>query len=208
MVADIPASTRFDWRWVRRNKTLVSVSMLLSLIVVWGISSWLAQLSTPADRVGYINSLGIIFSILGVGLSVVGFGITFEQLSLARDDLEATQREAERIRVHLATYDAGHEVAKATYALKSAKQHMDMKQLVSMSNSYADFSESLLMIRDTVDGLPEKILSEIDESVSYIDSLCSKLDRAQPLNEKNSSEMRKHGLLIRKIEVFMQRKAI
>ena len=208
MLADIPASTRFDWRWARRNKFLVSISLLLSVILIWLVSSWLAKLSMPADRVGYINSLGIVFSVLGVALSLVGFGITFEQLSLARDDLEATQKEAERIRVHLATYDAGHEVAKATYALKAAKQHMDVGQLASMSNSYADFSESLLMIRDTVDELPEKILTEIDESVAYIDSLCAKLNKALPLNEKNSSEMRKHALLIRRIEVFMQRKAI
>ena len=198
-----------NWSWLRRNAVLVSALSLLLVIGIAVATVWVARLNLPVGRVGMTNALGTVLAVVGLLLSIGGFTLTLQQIAQTRSDLEATQAEASRIRLSLETYESAHEASQAAYALKSAKGHMELGSHPQLASSYSDCSQSLTLIRENVADLPADLIAGIEDAETYIEGLCLKIDRGTlKVGEKHIAEMRKHSLLIRKIQIFLQRKSI
>lgn len=78
---------------------------------------------TPANE-QLVVGWGFWLAIAGLILTVLGFGLTLMQVTRAKSASEAASDEVERIRESLIRYDAALEVARATYALDSARRHL------------------------------------------------------------------------------------
>jgi hypothetical protein len=205
-IATAPSKT---WDWLRRNAVLAAALSLLLLIGIAIATVWVAQLNLPVGRVGTINALGTVLSVTGLLLSIGGFTLTLQQIAQTRSDVEATQAEASRIRLSLETYESAHEASQAAYALKSAKGHLELGSYPQLASSYSDCSQSLTLIRENVADLPSDLIAGIEDAESYIEGLCLKIDKGTlKLGEKHIAEMRRHSLLIRKIQIYLQRKSI
>lgn len=198
-----------EGQWIKRHWLPMTLATIVLLALIWLSTAWIASLSNSGSTVGLASAGGFVISVVGLLVSFSGFALTLEQIALAREEVRGAKRESARIKLSLESYDSAHEASQAAYALKAASEYLKLDSLPQLASSYSDCCHSLVLIRENVSDLPEDIIEGIREAEAYIEGLCSRIDKKQvvPL-DKSPSEMRRHSLLIKKIQIFLQRKAI
>lgn len=196
------------WMWIRRHWPAICLIGLLLGALSWASTEWLGRLPVASGVVGDIAALGTVLAVVGLLISLCGFGLTLRQLALTQTAVEATMGEAERIRRSLRTYDAAQDATKAQYALVAAKTHFDSNAYSQASDHYAECRLALLSVRENVEGLPDDLVKSIEVASNYIESLCIRIDKGlSSLDAKQLSEMRNHKRLISTIQTYLQRRS-
>lgn len=137
---------------------------------------WLVWPFHPAND-PVVAGWGFWFGIIGLGLTIGGFALTWIQLARAHSVATAIRNEATRIQTSLKRYDAAHEASRARYALEVARRHFRNGHWVDGGESYEEFRRSLLALKMNLPTLPSDVVASIDESVVYVSKLCERIDR-------------------------------
>lgn len=147
----------------------------------------------------------------GVILTILGFVVTVAQIKKVKSASEAVSFEVNRIRQSLARYDAGQEIAKAQYALTSAKRHLRNEAWLDVADSYEDVRRAILQFKSLMPCNDDEIMGRIDEASSHIEKLCARIELGlskPPLSvnvQKTHTMMRRHGELIASIAFELEK---
>lgn len=158
-----------------------------------------------------VTGWGFWFGLVGLLVSVVGFGITLYQLKQTKSAAVAAQQESERIKGVLRQYDAAQEAARAQYALTTARKHFERGNWPDGAESYEHFRRGLLSLKRNMDWDMGELSELIDAAGAYVEKLCERVDRdVQRGNTtisyaKTAAVMRQHDQLISDITIALER---
>ena len=150
-------------------------------------------------------------TIVGFTLTILGFGLAFRQLYLAKTAAQAAADETKRIELSLQRYDAVQEASRASYALNAAQNHLRNQAWGDAVDCYYDVKKALVSLRGNVTTFEIELLRKIDRATSYISRLCERADRGELANlsqddlAKTKTIMRQHEELVASIVVHIQK---
>lgn len=158
-----------------------------------------------------MQGLGFWFNVVGLLITLVGFGLTWRQLKKTTSAAEAAKREANRIEVTLKRYDAAQEISQAHYALRTAKRHFSNRAWSDGGESYEDVRRSLLSLKANIEILDLDTSKSIDRIASYISKFCERIDRGDfdtaSVDDfaKAKSTLRDHEQFLMEIGIKLQK---
>lgn len=154
--------------------------------------SWAFDPKHAVDVDGWSFWIGVI----GLVISLVGFGFTIWQLRQTKSLAQAAKDESERIQTALKQYDAAQEASRASYALSAAMKHFRNGAWTDGSENYEDFRRGIASLKNNCDYLGQPIVDRIDDAISYVLKLCERIDK-DAQNGTKSIEYAKTAAVIR-----------
>jgi hypothetical protein len=149
--------------------------------------------------------------LIGLIVTLIGFGVTIVQLRRTKKVAEAIKSEAERIKLSLNTYDLAHGASRAQYALGTTRRHIRNGMWEDATETFEDFRRGLVALKANGAPLTDKQGSDIDAASKYILKLCLRIEQgAQRGNisidvAKTLSIIRSHADLIDEISTAIHK---
>lgn len=167
-----------------------------------------------AQNTLHVQGWGFWLAIIGLMLTLIGFGITWAQLIKTQKAADAVRLEVKRIEVSVQSYDAAHHVSKAASALDATKRHLRNCAWSDVADSYEDFRRSVITLKEMNIPSLQSFDVAIDEANLYISRLCERIE-VQVLKSnvtidaaKTVTMIRKHGELTGSIDAVLQRELV
>jgi hypothetical protein len=161
----------------------------------------------------YLNEGGYLLGLVGLNLSVAGFGVTFWQLSRTSSAARAAADAVEQLRDRLSRHDAAKEIAQANYALSIARSHVSPGSWQEVSRRCEDANQALMRIDlgGLIETHPEaKGILGIGKSLSrLVDTIDAALagKGEYPEDTKIAPALRKNAQILNDILLILQREA-
>lgn len=169
-------------------------------LIVTGIPwiDWAFQRSNETLIAGW----GFWLAVLGLFLTLIGFGATIYQLRKTRSAATAAKEESLRIQRALARYEVVNEATRAAAALATARKFLRSGLWSHVADSYETVRIGLAALKTDASDLLEGHVERIDVACKYIQKLCAKIERDIQNDEitvnaaKTVSVMAEHTVLI------------
>jgi hypothetical protein len=153
-----------------------------------------------AGSTNLVAGWGFWAGIVGLVLTIVGFGVTIVQLHKTRSAADAAKAEAKRLQQSIAKYDYVNEATRASTALVNARNYVKSGLWSFVPDSYETVRGSLEALKsETTDA---NLIAKIEDVCRFIQNLCDRVER-DIQNEvstvsiaKTISVIREHKLLI------------
>lgn len=124
------------------------------------------------------NELGNVSDLLGIIITVFGFYITIIGVRRARNAAQAAQAAADNARRTIATIDALSSLSSAITLIESIKRFHREQQPILLQEKYIELSKTLSTIRHVLSGLAKEHETVIQDAVTTIVQIESKLSKA------------------------------
>lgn len=150
-------------------------------------------------------------AIIGLVLTLAGFGITWAQLIKTRKASEAVRLEIARIQLSVQSYDAAHHVSRAASALEATKRHLRNGAWSDVADSYEEFRRAVITLKQLEITALRPFDDEIDDANRYITRLNERIEiqlrkAAVTIDAaKTVSMLRQHGELTGSLDNALQK---
>jgi len=156
-----------------------------------------------------ISAIGIVLTVLGFPLTLVGLYWTYNQAKAATHAAAAAELAVKNFKMQIVRYDASKDLAFAMAALKNTLRHLDNESWETVVGSYDEAREAFIRILKNVSDLDEATLNNLSTISEQIRRFCDKVDRASggkdsyPDKNKAKSAIRKNYSLVIDIQKYL-----
>jgi hypothetical protein len=125
--------------------------VILAIFVGMVISIWAAPLTEAKLSSNRVGSIGLILGVWGLIFSIVGFAITWRQISQTQKSAEAVASAMQKIKRDYGTFDIVSEARSAFGFCEATLAHMEGERWAQAASTYNETSKSLFRIIATLD---------------------------------------------------------
>lgn len=131
----------------------------------------------PANAV-QVSALGFLVGIMGIALSLIGFGLTGWQLWRTANATKAAAEAVANIKSRVATYDAVFEISRATSALRETEKYLRKQSWSEAVDSYAVFRHAVVRLSELPSAISNDGRENLKKMLRGATSLSDKLERS------------------------------
>lgn len=136
-----------------------------------------------------VGAWGLILGILGIVLTLIGFGISIVQIMKAKSAAESAADAVGDVQVRVSRYDAAVDLAEAKASLQNARHYANLDAWPQFVASYEIASEALGRVALQATVTEVKVSDSIKKARSRIARVCNVIEKylegAGPLPKKS-----------------------
>lgn len=125
----------------------------------------------------WADPIGNVSSVLGLFISLVGFGITIWTLQKTKGAAEAAKEEAERVRLELRKASAISDFSVVVSMLDEIKRLQRLKAWSSLPDRYSGIRQKLIALRTAGFALDDAKMSSIQNAITVTSKIENDLEK-------------------------------
>lgn len=152
---------------------------------------------------------GLLLSILGTILTLIGLYLTYRKARLAASAADAATGAVASFKFRSLQHDTSRDVSEAAYALDTTRRHLNNSAWRDAIDSYEDARRAIVRMRMATTVIPEELRESLRKSSEQIRKFCEKVDAALadkgdfPDSEKAKAVIRKNYELLTSVQQML-----
>lgn len=124
-----------------------------------------------------VGAWGLILGIIGIVLTLAGFGISIVQIRSAKSAAESAKEAVTQVQVRVSRYDAAVDLAEAKSSLQNARHYANLDAWPQFVSSYEIVSEALGRVGLQATVTEVKVADNIKKSRARIAKVCNGIEK-------------------------------